>query len=751
MLQNFHSQFNNPHPQRIPDNRRMEESTKAMKRMWIVCSARDARLGSMQTIMESVLSIEPEHWSWVHGSKYTRTRKTALNAIHLFADTQQKNLCMIGDQTVGRRYPRDDWIRERNDFLLDPRAYGDYQLFLDNFGKVYEEDRIRDVFDDHPHSVTDYLCLMGDFDDAVAGGNGQSVAVMCRSISALSRRFLGEGCSVGIILDDGKARAPVVAMVGLKERSSPPMHMAATCFWERIELASGSAGFIGMEHIGGELARECNSSANIRVLGIQGVQDGARNGLWVHLMLGNQYCPVLLRGVKCTIDENERLLIHGTGQELVQWVKDVIVANPPKQMTTTMQGVLSSSPADSPGNVWFVLLDKMRDLCTGSRHGETADDISDDTSIKPAPVEVFESDDEYDNARGGLESKAYFGHTLLKPVMSAVPVVMSMLAYIWGTWGPSNDSIDNVIVSAPAYHMWMIYVMLVIGVVVTVVAKRVLFGSNVEKGGVTTNTIYAISALLVHMIFSLLNFMALASRDGIMSLVSTVTAPSSELVPKVLHNDKTQEAVPTEQQLVGAKVKAHTSQELTSAQMIVNSLKGMKQKSSAKIQQLKELAVKTLETAKADKSTAVVTQKTPSTSADKSTEKIADKATEKSQPSSWWNFGRGSGKDDSDSVKVDDSVSTKGGIMNMPSRLVNSGVSKMKSAICDDTVAHKALVTQHAQLKVELQECQQRSHKTRQADNRQNASTDLYSKSTIVPRRVTSRRDTVHRFKTRVL
>ena len=295
-------------------------------------------------------------------------------------------MCLVGSKSVGKCMQRETLIGSQNDFLVEDAAFPNYAAFCDSFGKIKNGGKVTDVFESHPKHITNFVCLLGDFDDAVHGTRGCSVTLMTQKIKELCNRFQGH-CSVGFILDDMKARCAVVGMCGLQEASVPALHLPRTCLWHRLALATDSKGFLGLDQLDDDESQSCQTET-LKLLGVQGIsgnESDTANGVMVDFMIEDQHCTAFISGLDCSSNEDENLRVHCSPFELVTLVHTALVQHPPEKQTPDVVTVLSRPPSESQNTLWNKVIEQLEGVCDGVLDTDTSDIVAN----LPAPLEVF--------------------------------------------------------------------------------------------------------------------------------------------------------------------------------------------------------------------------------------------------------------------------------------------------------------------------------------------------------------------------
>ena len=350
--------------------------------VWLVITSREARLLGAQRCLEAAaagVGAPKPHWSHVYSTDVTRRSSEPLGFLGLFDAEQQLQLSLVGEASVARRYPREGWVSARKDYLCDMQALSGYQQYIETFGAIERENQRRqDAFDDHPDGVSEFICLLGDFDDALAGVNGSSVAKQMELARNLMARFLDAGDEVGLVLDDDKALAPVVALVGA--RAPLPRHIASRGFWTlaRVQMP--------IEALDGEIRGDFHPGDALRLLAVQGIEDGDAKGIWVHILVGGESYSVLLSGINFGRDDSGTLEIYSDAKILLEQLHACLAQNRSEAMSNKMMSILATSPSENPQNVWQDVWKRVAARCVVAEDEEC---LQEDVACRIAPHEVF--------------------------------------------------------------------------------------------------------------------------------------------------------------------------------------------------------------------------------------------------------------------------------------------------------------------------------------------------------------------------
>ena len=335
--------------------------------------------GATESVSGSTLS-----WSYVHPHGASRSRAQPLNFTNILTNEQGLETCLLGEATVARRYRRQSWLSARKDYLTDMRGLESYEHYVESFGRIEVEDgACRDAFDAHPEHITEYVCLLGDFDDAIDCVNGCSVAKLTRLAQSLMCRFLSTGDQIGLVLDDDKAACPLVAMVGT---TAPlPRHIGACGFWKLC------CSQIPIDALDGQIRDECDPGDALRLLGVQAIEDGSGKGVRVHILAAGDCYSVLVRGAMCGTDTGGCLQIYTEAQTLMTKMHCCLVQHKSSSMSRKMMSLLATAPSENSANVWHDVWIHVNKMCVVD-DGEEAhpESFCEDMSSEIAPREAFE-------------------------------------------------------------------------------------------------------------------------------------------------------------------------------------------------------------------------------------------------------------------------------------------------------------------------------------------------------------------------
>ena len=355
------------------------------RRVWIVVSSRDARLLPMQRCLESAaesLGSKRLSWSYVHPQGASRSLAQPLNFTNLLSHEQGLESCLLGEASVARRYRRESWLSARKDYLLEMRGMQSYEHYTESFGMMeVEEGESLDAFEHHPETISEYICLLGDFDDALEGVNGCSVAKLTLLAKALMARFIAAGDQLGLVLDDDKAACPLVAMIG--SQAPLPRHIAVSGFWQLCHTQ------VSIEALDGELRDQYSPGDALRLLGLQSIEDGGGKGLRVDILAAGECYSVLVRGALCGCDSAGGLQVYTETQALMSQVHSCLVHHKSSAMSRKMLSILATAPSENGSNVWRDVWARVNEVCVVDDEEAHQESFCEDMSSILSPREAF--------------------------------------------------------------------------------------------------------------------------------------------------------------------------------------------------------------------------------------------------------------------------------------------------------------------------------------------------------------------------
>jgi len=362
------------------------------KRIWFAFTCKDVALGSLQRVLQGQHDIAPDQWTNLYVQQGLRTDDLPYCMPHILPKLAKT--CFIGHAGPGLIFERTIDVQLRDNHLTHPTAFDDYQSFCDSIEmlKPAQGKEIDVIKMQTKAGSEDFVCLLGDYDDALNQVHGCSVTAMMSCVKRLVAKY-EKNYTINFVLDDRKARNPIATCLTAKDFAVPKLHMKPACWMQHMETAIGSNGQFDIDALDDAASVECKEKVVtfLGMCGIAGHGDPKQNGLLLDMLLDGAHHCVFVRGLQCSFDDDDKLHVQATPYEVVTLMYKYLLNDTSTKLTPRAQRILSRAPSDGGGVTdWNDFIDAL-DLVCEEDASETDNAHIDVTSFSPPPEQVFKS------------------------------------------------------------------------------------------------------------------------------------------------------------------------------------------------------------------------------------------------------------------------------------------------------------------------------------------------------------------------
>ena len=362
------------------------------KRIWFAFTCKDVGLASLQRVLQGQYDISPDQWTNLYVQQGLRTDDVPYCMPHILPKLAKT--CFIGHAGPGLIFERAIDVQFRDNHLTHPNAFEDYQSFCDSIEmlKPAQGKEIDVIKMQTKAGSEDFVCLLGDYDDALNQLHGCSVTTMTACVKRLIAKY-EKDYTINFVLDDRKARNPIAACLTAKNLAVPKLHMKPACWMQYMETAIGSNGQFDIDALDDAASVECKQKVVtlLGMCGIAGNEQSTDNGLLLDMLLDGTHHCVFVRGLQCSFDDDDKLHIQATPYEVVTLMYKYLLNDTSTKLSPTAQRILSRAPSDGGSMTdWDDFIDALDPVCEEDA-SETDSTLIDVTSFAPPPEQVFKS------------------------------------------------------------------------------------------------------------------------------------------------------------------------------------------------------------------------------------------------------------------------------------------------------------------------------------------------------------------------
>ena len=366
-------------------------TTTLDKRIWFAFTCKDVGLGSLQRVLQGQYDISPDQWTNLYAQQGLRTDDFPYCTPHILPKLAKT--CFIGHAGPGQIFERAIDVQLRDNHLTHPTAFDDYQGFCDSIEmlKPAQGKEIDVIKMQSKSGFEDFVCLLGDYDDALNQLHGCSVTAMMSCVKRLVTKYQKD-YTINFVLDDRKARNLIAACVTAKNLAVPKLHMKPTCWMQHMETAIGSNGQFDTDALDDAASVECKEKTItfLGMCGIAGNEDSKENGLLLDMLLDGTHRCVFIRGLQCSFDDDDKLHVKATPYEVITLMYKYLLNDTSSKLTPRAQRILSRAPSDGGSTTdWNDFIDALENVC--EEDASDTDNSFLDLSFSPPPKHVFKS------------------------------------------------------------------------------------------------------------------------------------------------------------------------------------------------------------------------------------------------------------------------------------------------------------------------------------------------------------------------